>query len=202
MINLLPPEIKSGYRYARSNVILRKWVIIIVISLIGLGAIATFGMLTIHQSSVHYTKLINASNADFKKENYSLTQKRVEDITGSFKLVVKVLGQEVLFSELIKQIGASMPTNSNLIGLNISQTTGGLDITANATNYATATQVQVNLGDPKNKIFTKADIVNITCSGKSDGSLNSDKFPCVVNIRALFARDNPFLFINNKSSQP
>lgn len=202
MINLLPPEIKSSYRYARSNVILRQWVVIFLVSLVGLGAIATFGILTIHQSSIHYTKLITASEADFKKENYSLTQKRVEEITGSFKLVVKVLGQEVLFSELIKQIGASMPANSNLIGLNISQTTGGLDITANATNYATATQVQVNLADPKNKIFSKADIVNITCDSKKNEGLNSDKYPCVVNLRALFVNDNPFLFINNKAAKP
>lgn len=202
MINLLPPEIKSGYSYARSNVILRQWVVIFLISLVGLGAIATFGLLTIHQSSIHYTKLITASDADFKKENYALTQKRVEEITGSFKLVVKVLGQEVLFSELIKQIGASMPSNANLIGLNISQTTGGLDITANATNYATATQVQVNLADPKNKIFSKADIVNISCSTKNDEGINATKYPCVVNIRALFAKDNPFLFINNKSVKP
>ncbi|HYH36468.1 MAG TPA: hypothetical protein VD706_03145 [Candidatus Saccharimonadales bacterium] len=51
------------------------------------------------------------------------------------------------------------------------------------------------MADPKNKIFSKADIVSITCSDD-----NSD-YPCTINIRALFAPNNPFLFINNKDAK-
>ncbi|HEY5152556.1 MAG TPA: hypothetical protein VII55_01135 [Candidatus Saccharimonadales bacterium] len=199
MINLLPPDIKDGYRYARRNVSLRRWVVICLIALVGLGGLATYGLLSLHQSTVNYNGRIAASKKLFKQEDFAGTQAQVKDISNSFKLVVKVLGQEVLFSELLKQIAADIPANANLTGLNINQTQGALDIAAITTDYGTATQVQVNLADPANHIFSKADIVNITCN--PDNALDPH-YPCTVNIRALFASNNPFLFINSKAASP
>jgi Tfp pilus assembly protein PilN len=194
MINLMPPNVKSGYRYARRNVVLRRWVVLFLVALIGLGAISTYGLLTIHQSSVHYNKEIVATQTVLNKQKYSQTKKQVGDISGSFKLVVQVLSQEVLFSQLLKQIAAAIPPNTYLSGLNISQTKGAIDITASATDYKTATQVQVNLADPQNKIFSRADINNITCGV----NVQDPKYPCTISIRALFSPNNPFLFINSK----
>lgn len=197
MINLLPPDIKDGYRYAQRNMTLRKWVVGCMIALVGLGFIATYGLLALQKSTNYYNHKIAASEALFKKEDFAGTQAHVQDISNSLKLVVKVLGKEVLFSQLIKQIGASMPVNANLTGLDINGVQGGLDITADAADYKTATQVQVNLSDPANKIFDKADIVNIKCDGAK-----SKTYPCQVTVRALFTKDNPFLFINNKAARP
>lgn len=194
MINLLPPELKSNYRYARRNVELRRWLIIFIIAFIGLGAIATYGLVNFHQSTARYNKQIAANDNLFASENFSGAQKQVQDISNNFKLVVKVLSNEVLFSQLLKQIGATMPANTYLTGLTINQIQGGIDITADATDYHAATQVQVNLADPKNKIFTKADIQSIDCSGTSS-------YPCTVTLRALFAKNNPFLFINNQAAK-
>jgi len=195
MINLLPPDMKQGYRYAHRNVKLRKWVVSFLIAFIGLGALSTYGLLTLQQSTVNYNRQIADSQATLQKEKYADTQKQIKDISASFKLVVKVLQQEVLFSSLIKQIAATIPANANLTGLNISQTTGGIDISAIATDYQTATQVQVNLSDPANKIFSKADIVSISCGG---ANATNPQYPCSVTIRALFANNNPYLFINSK----
>lgn len=198
MINLLPSDIKQDYVYARRNVILRRWVTLFFIALVGLVVIATYGMVSFQQSTVRYNSQIAAAQKTLQEGKFAETQKELQDISGSFKLVVKVLGQEVLFSQLLKQIAAIIPANANLTALNISQTTGGLDITANATDYATATQVQVNLSDPDNKIFSKADIVNITCDG---AKTTNPRYPCTVTIRALFADNNPFLFINSKGNK-
>lgn len=195
MINLLPPDIKSNYVYARRNVVLRRWVILFAVALIGVGVIGTYGLVTIQQSTNHYTQQIAEKEKVFKQERYAETQKQIQDISGSFKLVAKVLGQEVLFSQLLKQIAATIPPNANLTSLNISQTTGGIDISASAKDYATATQVQVNLADPNNKIFSKADIVSIDC--KNTENANAE-YPCTVEVRALFAPNNPFLFINSR----
>jgi len=196
MINLMPPELKTGYLYARSNVILRKWVIAFLVAFLGLGALATYGMLTLKQSTLHYQNEITATQQIFAQEKSTQTQKQVQDISNNFKLAVKVLSQEVLFSQLIKQVAVAIPDNANLTGLTINQTQGGIDITADATDYKTASQVQVNLADPNNKIFSKADIVSIVCNGNSA----DPKYPCTVTIRALFAANNPFLFINNNTS--
>lgn len=200
MINLIPTDLKSSYIYAKRNVVLKKWVTMFVFAIIGLGILGTYGLLAINQSSAQYNSEISKINQTFKNEKFSETQKEVQNISNNFKLVVKVLSQEVLFSQLLKQIASTIPANANLTGLNISQTTGGIDIAANAIDYRTATQVQVNLADPANKIFSKADIVSITCNSKNDVTTNA--YPCTVNIRALFATENPFLFINNKAAKP
>lgn len=194
MINLLPPEVSSGYSYARRNVGLRRWVVIFVIALAGLGAITTYGLLTIEQSKARYAKEIASSEALLNKQKFAETQKQVGGIASSFKLVVQVLSKEVLFSELIKQIGATIPANANLTGLDISQSQSSLDVSAVVPDYKTATQVQVNLADPRSKLFSKADIVSISCKNDAtDGA-----HPCNVTIRALFAPNNPYLFINSK----
>lgn len=195
MINLLPPDIKSGYLYARRNVRLRSWVVICLIALLGLGGLTTYGLLTLHRSTVRYNNQIATTATLFQQEKFSATQVQVRDISNNFKLVVKVLGQEVLFSQLLKQIAALIPANANLTGLNIIQTQGAIDISAIATDYKTATQVQVNLADPTNKIFSKADIISVTCNNTNALDPN---YPCTVNLRALFAANNPFLFINSK----
>lgn len=199
MINLLPPNVKDGYRYARSNMQLRRWVFIFLISFVGLGVIVTYGLLNIRQSTNDYTSRITNAESLLQQEKFSETQAKVNDISNSFKLVVQVLGQEVLFSELIKQIAAIIPANANLQSLNINQVQGAIDISAIATDYNTATQVQVNLADPANKIFSKADIVNISCGGTT--TVNP-AFPCTVNLRALFTTNNPFLLINSKQVNP
>jgi hypothetical protein len=196
MINLLPPTTKNGYRFARHNVSLRRWVIIFVIALAGLGAIVTYGTVALHQSTVHYQKQIDASNASLDKQDYKGVQKQVADISSSFKLAVQVLSKEVLFSELLQRIGAIMPAGSALSGISLAtqdQGQGAFEVQAMAVDYHTATQVQVNLADPTNKIFSKADIESIDCFG---ATANAD-YPCNVHVRALFASDNPYYLINS-----
>lgn len=201
MINLLPPDVKSAYRYAARNVVLRQWIVVCVIALAGMGMIATYGLVSLKNSSADYRASIAASERRLKEEKFTETQKRVTDMSGSFKLVIKVLEQQILFSELLEQIGATIPRSAVLTGLNISQTKGALDISAKAIDYDTATQVQVNLSDPANKIFSKADIVSIDCKSQTgDGAV--EPYPCSVTVKALFAADNPFLFINSKGKTP
>lgn len=198
MINLLPPDVKKDYRYARVNVALRRWVLLFLLAFVGLGLIATYGLVSLQRSTITYERQIVATEKTLQQENFNSTQQQIRDMSNSFKLVVKVLGQEVLFSELLKQIAASIPANANLTGLNINQSQAAIDIAANATDYNTATQVQVNLADPQNKIFSKADIVNISCGANA----TNPRYPCTVNIRALFADNSPFLFINSKAAKP
>lgn len=201
MINLLPTNIKSDFRYAKYNVVARKWIVLLLIAWAGLILIGTYGLLAIRESSKDYQKQINISQKYLEDQKYSEVQKQVEQISGSFKLVVNVLSQEVLFSKIIQQIAKTIPQGANLTGLTINQTNGAIDITANAVDYNTATQVQINLADPNNKIFSKADILNINCVSKSDNDSTVSKTPCTVNVRALFANNKDYLFIYSKGEK-
>lgn len=194
MINLLAPDTKSTYRYARRNRILLRWVMAIGSSLLLAVALIGGGYVYLNQQINSTQKLIDTTNEQLRKQNLPAVQKQVTDISNNLKLAVDVLSKEILFSELLKQLAQIMPSSAVLTNLTISDAQAGVDITAQTTDYAAATQLQVNLADPKNKIFSKADIVGINCTSTSGVSTS---YPCTATIRALFSTNNPFLFINS-----
>ncbi len=197
MINLLPPSIKDDYGYARRNVHLTHWAFAFAFALVGLAVIGTAGFVYMQQLSNNYQQQIEAKQMSLKTQKLAETKKTAKEMSDNLKLAVQVLGEEVLFSDLLKQLATATPANAKLSNLTISQTSGALDITAKTTNSSVASQLQVNYTDPANKIFSKADIVNINCaSGASSGA--DTRYPCSVTLRVLFADDNQFLFINAK----
>ncbi len=203
MVNLLPPEVKQSYYYARHNANILHWLSALVIGLLILAGIGTYGWIKIHNSTTYSKKQIASLQTQLKKENLSAIQQKVIAINDDFALVVKVLSQEVVFSKLLTNMAYAMPAGSNLTKLSIDNTAAGsgLDITAETTNYQTGTQVEANLSDPANGIFSKADLVSISCSGNL-ASLPDPAYPCTVRIRAEFAKNNQFLFINQTGKKP
>ena len=197
MINLLPPEVKENYRFARRNRTLIRWVVATSFCLLGALLLVGGGYLYLRQSIHSTTQQIAASQQELESQNLTKVQNEVANISNNLKLVVQVLSKEILFSQLLQQLGTVTPNNTILTNLNITQAQGGVEIVAQTANYDAATQLQLNLSDPKNQIFSKADIVSITCQSGA----NVGPYPCTVDIRALFANDNPFLFINSKGSK-
>lgn len=190
MINLLPPDVIENYRFARRNRVVRRWIWGGVVVLIGAALLLGGGDLYLRQSTSNMSKQIDDTNKQLAAQDLAGTQKKVTAISNNLKLTVKVLSQEILFSKLLKQLASVTPSNAILTNLTISDTQGGVDITAETGDYNAATQLQVNLADPKNQIFSKADIISITCNGKAP-------YPCIVDIRALFGTNSQFLFIND-----
>lgn len=198
MINLLPPDLQQQYHYARRNTSLLRWLVMFGIGIIGLGVISGAGWIYIRQASSFYASQSVIAQESLAQQKQTEVESQIKDMSSSLKLAVQVLSKEVLFSKLLIQLGVITPSNASLSNLSIDQLAGGMDITARTQDYQSATQLQVNLADPNNKIFSKADITSITC-GEAPGSEGQSKYPCTVVIRALFSSNNPFLFINNKT---
>ncbi|HEU4967128.1 MAG TPA: hypothetical protein VFT53_06690 [Candidatus Saccharimonadales bacterium] len=201
MINLLPTELKDSYRYAHRNTSLLRWVIALVVGMAGLFGLSTAGLIYMQQTTRTYANQASSAQTSLQQQNLSGTQAQVKSISGSLQLAVQVLSKEVLFSKLFTQLAAVMPSNAVLTDLNITQAQTAVNVTADTTDYNAATQLQVNLADPNNKIFSRADIVSITCNTSTSQTGLAAHYPCVVSIRALFATNNPFLLINDKAAQ-
>lgn len=193
MINLLPTDIKKNMSFARRNIRLARWSVALLVGIAGIWLIVAFGLFYLNRSTNSYSQQVAKTKQDLEDQKLGETQQEVENISSSLKLVIQVLGREVLFSKLLKQIGSVIPANASLTDLKIGKVEGAIDLTAVASDYNTATQVQVNLQDPSNKIFDKADIVSINCNSNST---SDPRYPCTINIRAQFSKNNPFLFIN------
>lgn len=193
MINLLPSEMKLNYRYARRNRRLVRWAVGLLVALAGLAGLTGSGLLIMGHAEHQRSQEVAAVQQRLASQNVSETEKQVATISNNLKLMVTVLSKEILFSKLLTQLGSVTPPGTALTSLSISQTAGAIDITAGTKSYGDATQLQANLSDPTNRIFSKADIDSISCSSNST---QNSAYPCSVTIKALFASDNPFLFIN------
>jgi alpha-L-arabinofuranosidase len=192
MINLLPVELKDGYRFARRNHHLSRWVLAFLLAILGAALLTGFGWIYINHMSNVYQAQITKSEENLKARQYDQVQKQVKEMSNNLELSVQVLSKQVLFSELLKRLGSLMPKDTKLTGLTIAQTQGAIDITASAKDQTAATQVQVNLTDAKDAVFSKVDIVSINCAYGT-----TDAYPCKATFRALFAEKNPFLFIGD-----
>lgn len=195
MINLAPGYYKKSLRYARRNTVLWRWTmgVLIIVALASFTVIA--GKIHLQQETARYASLNSETEQELKADNIDETLKEVESVSSNLKLIVEVLSSRVIFSKLISQIGSVMPSGSVLAGIEISEVQGGIDLTAKATDYNTATQVQVNLQDPDNKLFDKVDIVSVECG------TTTDIYPCTAVMRALFTETNPYLFVNLRKAE-
>lgn len=197
MINLLPPDVKESLSYARKNTVLIKWLAALAVAIVGVFVIILFGQMYIAQATNKLETEITQSEENLKSRNIDEVQGRVREISNSLNLVVNVLSEQILFSDLIRSVGSVIPEGAVLTGLTINEIEGGIDLSADATDYNTATQVQVNLEDPANEIFTKADILNVRCDNNPEEDVI---YPCQINLRALFGQNSQFLLIPGESS--
>ena len=203
MINLLPPDTRTVLMYARKNTKLRNLAIGMTIMLVTIILTLVGGLLFLKQTSKSALKQVESSKSQLELQDQATVKKDIEDLSGTLKLVVQVLSKEVLFSSLLKQVGSVMPRGSILTALSINELSGGIDLQAKATDYQTATQVQVNLKDPKSLLFDNVDIVSVQCQATSTSQdPTATKYPCTVQMRALFTKTNPFLFINANGAKP
>jgi len=222
VINLLPPDLKEEYRFARLNTHLRHWLIGSLAGLVGLIALAVFGFLYMNHTIDTYQTTIAQNNRSLQAQDVDTIDKQVKDLSSNLSLMLKVLSREVLWADLLKQLGTITPSNVVLTNLSISQTQNAISITAQSKDYDAGAQLFTNLNAADNQIFSKADLNSISCtsststsggsgslsSGISGGSYNSGSgstststYPCNVSIRALFVQNSPFLFTNSKGAR-
>jgi hypothetical protein len=201
MINLMPPDRKQTIGYGRKNRMLVRWLVAMLIGIAGIGVVVGAGYFYINQQTRLYENQVQTTRAQLGAQKLEETQKRLEEISSSTKLALQVLSRQVLFSKVLQQVGTVMPSGSILQNLSVGKLDGALDLQIIARDYQTATQVHVNLKDPENKLFEKADILSINCGPSVNTDGTRVPYPCQTTIRALFTKNNPFLFINQGAQQ-
>jgi len=197
MINLLPPQHAAAIRYGRQNTILLAWLAGAVAAIIILVLIITGGWFYINQQSKDLKHNLDSTNQQLAAQNLSKAEADAKELTGDINVIDKVLSQEIHYSDLIQAIGSYMPPGAGLSSLTLNdKVSGGLDLSANAQNYASAAQVAVNLSDPKDNLFSKVDIVSINCGNNANKA-----FPCSTELRVLFSKSAQTRFLNIGSSK-
>lgn len=197
MINLLPPDYKSNMLYARRNTALRRWISLMLIALLITVLIIGSGLFLMDRSVRKQSREVETASKNLKEQKIDETKAKLDEISADTKLILEVLSREVLFSSLLRQLGAVLPANTELETIQIDKVEGGISLNASAADVDAAAQIQVNLSDPNNKIFSSADIESINCT-PAEGD-TQQKYPCSARIRALFSKNNPYVYISRNN---
>lgn len=200
MINLLPPEVKENILYARRNTMLLRWLVALAIGIAGVMAVIGFGYLYLSQTTKNTAQQAEMLREDLERQKLTETQAQVTDMGSDLDTAVQVLSKRILFSDLIKRIGTISPPGTVLTGLDLSEIDGAIDLRFLASNYLAASRLHVNLQNPENQIFQKAEPTFVQCGSENTDEASED-YPCSTNIRALFGDNSPYLFIN-KGADP
>lgn len=190
MINLMPPQHISEIRHARANSILRRWLGWAVFFIFLLILLLFGGWLYIAQQSSNLQKGIEVSRTQLEAQNLTKVQQDAAEITGDIKVINQVLSREIRFSDLIQSMGKVMPAGTVLDSLSLGKVDGAIDLAAGASDYKSAAQIAINLSDPKNGLFSKVDIVSISCGSSTDA------YKCSVSLKALFDKSVQKKFLN------
>lgn len=191
MINLLPPETKKDRYYGRKNVVLLKWIslslvlFIMLIASIGIG----LGIMNRAISNANINKQVLATSISDDKLNE--TEQSYNEFLNNVKTVTQILSKQVLYSSLLQQIGKVTPPGANLNSVSISSTDNALNLNFTINSPDIAPILQLNLQDQKNKLFERADIIQVNCQQKE----KTDN-PCTAQLRAEYKKDAMFIFIN------
>lgn len=193
----MPADAKTAVTYARLNLRLLHWTIGCLFIIVAMGATVFLGGFYIDSAKNNLSSSIEQTKSTIAAQKLDKVQAQAESLSSGVKLIVEVLSKEVLFSKLLQQIGGLMPAGATLGDISLSNNvTGAIDLTANAIDYQSATQVQLNLQDPKNNLFDKVDTTSLTCTDTSQPS-NGSKYKCQILVRALFKPTAAVTFLAN-----
>lgn len=196
MINLLPTAHAESIRYGRRNAKLRNWLLGMAAATAGLVLIMAAGWVYLGRQESNLQQGINSTKQQLKAQNLAQVQKDAKEITGDIRVINRVLGSEVRFSDLIQAIGNDMPPGTVLGSLSLSnKVNGALDLSANTVDYTSAAQVQVNLTQSANNLFSKVDIININC-GNASNTISNQAYKCTAVYRALFSKSAQTKFLS------
>lgn len=189
MINLLPPSYTDKIRYGRKNHTLLNWLTWIGLANIGLILLILFGWGYIDGQSKDIQSQIDYANKQLKVQNLDQVERDSQEITKNVRTINQVLSKEIIFSQLVQEVGRIIPANSVLGSISLTQVSGSIDLIVNSRDYNSAVQAAANLNDPKNNLFEKVDVVNINCTASSSA------YNCTSTFKALFSKDAESRFL-------
>lgn len=190
MINLMPKDIKQDRAYGRSNVLLLKWTSQIAVAyiLLIIALISGYSFMVSAQRSVNNSK--KRVEETIKNEKLDQTEKEYSSFASNVKTVTQILSKQLIYSSLLQQIGSVTPNGATLSSVSISSAANALDLNFNIASSDIAPIIQLNLQDEKNKLFQKADIIQVSCQQSNEAE------KCTTQLKAEYKKDAKFLFIN------
>jgi Tfp pilus assembly protein PilN len=175
MINLMPDDAKKEIRSARVNVILTRYIFIILFAFGFLILLLGGSYVVLTQTKASAQRLIDANGT--KAEVYSTTKAQVDALSSRLSETKSILNQEILYSNVLMNIGQQMPAGTVIDSIALDTASfAGTPITLKA--YAKTTNAAVALREKfqSSPIFTKVNFESVS------GTTGIDGYPVSVSM--------------------
>jgi Tfp pilus assembly protein PilN len=186
MVNLLPPETKRQIRAARTNVILYRYCLLILVTAILLGGVFAVGFLSDMSDRHRADESKAASQA--AAAPYAKTKSAAQAFAADLTAARTILGGNTSFSKLVLDIAAIVPPGVVLNNLALGTTAKAdtpIDISGRASSYAAAVSLKNSL--EASPIFEKVNIVNVSQTDVSGPNISdlAKRYPFSVSLKAV-----------------
>lgn len=184
MINLLPDEYKDEIRAARTNVLLVRYIFILISALIVLS-----GLVVASYIALNGTRQISESKVAENQQRVAVYQ-NIRSQADAFKADLatakSIMDSEVSYAQLIYRIANIVPRNVILDDLSLDPTTFGTSMTMNASakTVSDATRLPEAFSN-NNEIFSEVKLQSLR-SGDSSGGVAG--YPVKVTLSVVINR--------------
>ncbi|MDQ3093644.1 MAG: hypothetical protein M3Q70_00495 [bacterium] len=167
MINLLPPAIKSERRFGRLNKVLVAASAAILLLALFCGVIILFSFQQLNNEAKKVKSEISSNNSEIK--SLEAAQQQIDQTAKQLDTIKKLQQDEVMFSEIVPQIGSVIPPGAILTSLSLTgKKDQPLQLSFKLKSQELASIVRVNLVN--SPIFSSADILNVTNETSDDAA--------------------------------
>lgn len=160
MINLLPPQKLANIRIARGNTTLRRYLELFIALLVIVIAALVSSYYFLSAQNANEQSVVDAEMSQVAK--LEPVQKQAEQLSATINTIAGLSSRDVVFSNLLVQIGGLMPEGSVLTGLQFSTEDydSPLVISAQIESEAKAAILLKNL--QSSDLFESADIKTVS----------------------------------------
>lgn len=188
MINLLSNDTQRQHRAARMNLKLRGYLVLLLATLIGVVVIFGGGyFLTLNERAVAKDQV--AQN-DQLTAQYAPVRERANTFASNLTIAKAILSQEVLYSDMISKIAATLPSSAILSSLALDQETFTEPVTFTARVVTKSDAIILKTTLENSPLFEDVNINSINEEEIVNTETNQTKIshPVIVTISTTFTK--------------
>lgn len=181
MINLLPDTHKSEIRAARTNVLLVRYIAILVAAIAVLSGIIIAAYVVLDAKETLAQEQVEANNT--KTAPYEPIRAEADALRTNLSDAKAILDQKISYSKLIYEIANSIPDGVIIETLELDPSSFGsaMTINASAKSFESASQLKDKLAS-NSTVFS--DVKLLTLESGATGSSGGD-YPVKVNVSVI-----------------
>lgn len=187
MINLLPPDNKKDIRAGYANVIIVRYLIIVVIAFGILAAMV--GVAYVTQSGLRGIAQERVSKATQSTAQYNKIKEEAELFRSNLSTAKQILDKELKYSKLILEIAASLPKGVYIDSLTLDAETLGtpMILSASAKTVSDAKNLKSRF-ESNEKLFSDVHFQSITPQEASEDGPR-EAYPIKVSLSVTIKKD-------------